>query len=54
LKSGEIEVNGKKIPTAPLSSIVKARQIAEILKKNISEGKFLLNRPAELLPDGRE
>jgi len=54
LKSGEIEVNGKKVATAPLSSVVKAREIAEILKKQISEGTFLLNRPAELLPDGTE
>ena len=53
LKSGEIEVNGKKVQTAPLSSVVKARAIAEILKKNISDGRFLLNKPAELLPDGR-
>jgi uncharacterized protein (DUF39 family) len=53
LKSGEIEVNGKKVQTAPLSSVVKARSIAEILKKKISEGDFLLNKPAELLPDGR-
>jgi uncharacterized protein (DUF39 family) len=53
LKSGEIEVNGKKVKTAPLSSVVKARAIAEILKKNISEGRFLINKPAELLPDGR-
>jgi len=52
LKSGEIEVNGKKVPTAPLSSVVKAREIAELLKKQITEGTFLLNRPAELLPDG--
>lgn len=54
LKSGEIEVNGKKVRTSPLSSVVKARQIAEILKKDIREGRFLLNQPAELLPDGRE
>jgi uncharacterized protein (DUF39 family) len=53
LKSGEIEVNGKKVKTAPLSSVVKARKIAEILKKNISEGQFFLNKPAELLPDGQ-
>jgi len=53
LKSGEIEVNGKKVKTAPLSSVVKAREIAEILKKNIAEGRFLLNKPAELLPDGQ-
>lgn len=53
LKSGEIEVNGKKVPTAPLSSVVKAREIAELLKKAVSERRFLLNPPAELLPDGR-
>jgi uncharacterized protein (DUF39 family) len=53
LKSGEIEVNGKKVKTAPLSSVVKAREIAEILKKNISDGRFFLNKPAELLPDGQ-
>lgn len=53
LKSGEIEVNGKKVATAPLSSVVKAREIAELLKKSIKEGRFLLNPPAELLPDGR-
>jgi L-aspartate semialdehyde sulfurtransferase len=54
LKSGEIEVNGKKVRTAPLSSVVKAREIAEILKKRIAEGKFLLNPPAEFLPDGQD
>ncbi len=52
LKSGEIEVNGKKVKTASLSSIVKAREIAEILKKEISSGRFTLNRPAETLPGG--
>ena len=54
LKSGEIEVNGKKVKTAPLSSVVKAREIAELLKKQITDGSFLLNKPAELLPDGSE
>ncbi len=53
LKSGEIIVNGKKVKTASLSSIVKARKIAEILKSEISNGKFLINKPAETLPDGR-
>lgn len=52
LKSGTIIVNGKEVPTASLSSVVKAREIAELLKKEISGGTFLLNRPAELLPDG--
>jgi len=54
LKSGEITVNGKKVLTAPLSSIVKAREIAELLKTEITTGRFLLNKPAELLPDGTE
>ncbi len=52
LKSGEIMVNGKKVQTSPLSSVIKAREIAEILKKQIKSGSFLLNRPAEMLPDG--
>ena len=51
LKSGMIEVNGKQVPTAPLSSIVKAREIAETLKQWIEKGNFLLNPPAEPLPD---
>ena len=53
LKSGTIIVNGKEIPTAPLSSLPKAREIANILKSQIEQGKFLLNKPAETLPDGR-
>jgi len=52
LKSGEITVNGKKVQTVPLSSVVRAREIAEILKQQIMAGNFLLNKPAELLPDG--
>ncbi len=54
LKSGSIEVNGKEVQTAPLSSVVKAREIAGLLKKWIDSGKFFLNRPAQTLPDGSE
>jgi uncharacterized protein (DUF39 family) len=50
LKSGEIRVNGRLVPTAPLSSLVKARQIADILKNDISRGKFLLGEPQFTLP----
>lgn len=50
LKSGSIIVNGQEVHTAPLSSIVKAREIAETLQKWIMDRKFLLNRPAETLP----
>jgi len=53
LKSGTIEVNGKKVLTAPLSSVPMAREIAETLKEWIEKGEFLLNKPAELLPDSK-
>lgn len=50
LKSGTIELEGKSVQTVPLSSVVKAREIAEILKTWISEGKFLLGEPQFTLP----
>ncbi len=50
LKSGSIKLNGQEVPTAPLSSLVKAREIAEILKKMISKGKFNLGEPQFTLP----
>jgi len=52
LKSGQIEINGQMVPTAPLSSVVRAREIAEILKEWIEAGEFLLTEPVKLLPDG--
>ncbi len=48
LKSGTIMVKGQKIPTAPMSSMVKARKIANILKSSISRGKFLLGQPQHM------
>jgi len=50
LKSGSITINSKQVPTASLSSIVKAREIALTLKKWMEEGSFLLHEPASLLP----
>lgn len=50
LRSGEIEIAGKKIPTAPLSSYYMAREIAVILKEWIKSGKFFLSKPVELIP----
>ncbi|MEW6771798.1 MAG: homocysteine biosynthesis protein [Bacillota bacterium] len=50
LKSGRILIQGKEVPTAPLSSYVKAREISNILKQWILEGKFLLGEPVQLLP----
>ncbi len=50
LKSGLVEVNGKKVRTSPLSSLFLARKIAARLKELIAEGKFLLTLPVERLP----
>ncbi len=50
LKSGKITVKGKEIPTAGLSSYVKAREVAQILKEWIEAGKFLLTKSVENLP----
>lgn len=52
LRSGEIEFMGKKIHTAPLSSLAKARQIAEILKGWIENGEFELAAPVRPMPEG--
>ena len=45
LFSGEITLNGRKIRTAPLSSVKVAREIAGILKTEVAEGRFLLTEP---------
>ena len=50
LRSGKIEVGGKSVETASLSSMVKAREIAAILKGWIAKGGFLVTEPVELLP----
>jgi uncharacterized protein (DUF39 family) len=50
LNSGSIKVQGKRISTVPLSSMVRAREIADLLKKRISSGKFLLGEPQFTLP----
>ncbi|MBU0698425.1 MAG: homocysteine biosynthesis protein [Pseudomonadota bacterium] len=50
LKSGHIRFRREEIPTVPLSSMVRAREIAEILKAWILKGKFLLGEPQFTLP----
>jgi uncharacterized protein (DUF39 family) len=50
LKGGTIRINGKDVPTVPMSSLVKAREIAEILKKWILKGAFILTEPQQMLP----
>jgi len=50
LKSGKINVLGKEVPTYPVSSLSKARKIAEILKEWIKNGEMLLTEPVSSLP----
>jgi uncharacterized protein (DUF39 family) len=50
LKSGTIEVKGKKVPTSSLSSYPKALEIANILKDWIKKGEFTLTEPVMPLP----
>ena len=50
LKSGKIIIEGKEVPTSPLSSYSKAKQIATLLKEWIQKGEFLLGEPVQLLP----
>ncbi len=50
LKSGEIEIMGKKVPTGSLSSYKKAREIAKTLKEWIEKGQFLLTEPVSYFP----
>ncbi|MDP3283865.1 MAG: homocysteine biosynthesis protein, partial [Desulfobacterales bacterium] len=50
LKSGFITFRGEKVPTVPLSSLSKAREIADILKEWISKGRFFLGEPQFTLP----
>ena len=50
LKSGSIRIDGEDIATVPLSSTVRAREIAQLLKDWIAKGKFLLGEPQAKLP----
>ena len=51
LKSGTIKFNGREVPTVPLSSHIRALEIANILKDWIENGNFLLTQPHVLLPN---
>ncbi len=50
LRSGSVKLNGRQVPTAPLSSLKKARDIAFSLKTWIKQGEFLLQQPVQPLP----
>jgi len=50
LKSGKITVKGKEVPTYPISSYAKAREIASTLKSWVESGSFTLTSLVEPLP----
>lgn len=53
LKSGSLKIEGETVRTAPLASIARSREIAEILKQQISQGSFFLADPVAPLPMDR-
>ncbi len=50
LKSGEIELNGKRIEVGSMSSYEMALEISELLADEIRRGDFLLSPPSQPLP----
>ena len=50
LRQGTIELEGKTVQTVPLSSLVRAREIAALLKDWILKGKFFIGEPQATLP----
>ena len=49
LKSGLVKVKDQEIKVSSMSSLYKARKIAEELKQRIKDGKFLLYKPVRTL-----
>ncbi len=50
LRSGQVEVGGKKVAVSSVSSYNKALKICELLKAEIQDGKFLLSEASQQLP----
>ncbi len=50
LMSGRVEINGKSVRSAPLSSLRKARELAESLKAQVVQGTFPVLPPVRSLP----
>jgi len=50
LRQGTIQLGGNTIQTIPLSSMVRAREIATMLKDWIAKGKFFIGEPQATLP----
>ncbi len=50
LQSGSIKIKGRKIRTAPVASLSKARKIAGELKKWLIEGNYEISKPVQMFP----
>ncbi|MFH1821465.1 MAG: homocysteine biosynthesis protein [Methanobacteriota archaeon] len=50
LKSGKVKIGDKEVPVSPLSSLKRAREVAGVLKKWITDKQFFISQPAEKLP----
>ncbi len=50
LKAGEIDVMGKKVAAVPLTSYSRSLEVANTLKKWITNGEFLLTEAQEKIP----
>lgn len=53
LRSGQVELAGKKVSVSSISSYYKALKIANMLKAEIRDGSFLLSEPSRLLPQNQ-
>lgn len=51
LRSGSVVLNGRKVRTAPLSSLAKAREIASLLNAQVLAGEFPIAMPVQTLPE---
>jgi uncharacterized protein (DUF39 family) len=52
LRSGTVDIDGKKIKTSSLSSLKKAREIAAELKSWILKGEFMIQEPVHQFEEG--
>ncbi|MDY0276238.1 MAG: homocysteine biosynthesis protein [Desulfomicrobium sp.] len=50
LKKGTIHIEGKEVPTTPLTSYTMSLEVAEELKRWIQEGRFFLTEAQEPIP----
>ncbi len=53
LRSGEIMIGKKKVPTGSMSSYPKALEIAGRLKGEVEKGRFLVQEPVQMLPGSK-